>query len=141
MKKDKKTIASRIMTIAVFILTASLIIELIVLGVGLRQGRYRYTVDAISMVYSIRNGDYENLVRDYYNNLYQNVTEEKNKDYIIPYAVARYVESAIKYRVYAERIDAAECISNMENDKQLMGEFAYIADDIDERLGIGREDN
>ena len=96
-----------------------------------------YHPEESSFLYSIQQQDYANLVQMMYRNEAADV--ETNATYEECYAVARYYEAATYYKAYKNAGDekaAAKKLEIMEKQVLLMGDLAYVADDIDEKLEL-----
>lgn len=96
-----------------------------------------YTESADSLLRYIEIGEYGELVRCMYKN---EAAEAKiTTDMAECYAVARYYEAASFYKVYFQngRMEEAEKKKKiMEEQKLLMGDLAYVEEDIIESLEL-----
>ena len=66
------------------------------------------------------------------------VYSDSNPSYVVTYAICDYYENALMYKGYykAGNARAAEYKAAMEDAKVKMGEYDYIAEDIDEYLSL-----
>ena len=66
------------------------------------------------------------------------VYSDSNPSYVVTYAICDYYENALIYKGYykAGNARAAEYKAAMEDAKVKMGEYDYIAEDIDEYLSL-----
>lgn len=96
-----------------------------------------YMYEDYSFVYALEGEEYGRIVNMYHEN-YQNGYDDEPKlqEY---YGVAKYYEAAFDFKVYEELGEAAKAQEKqrlMDEAQIQMGEFAFVADRIDERLGI-----
>lgn len=96
-----------------------------------------YMYDEYSFVYALEDEDYGRIVY-MYNENYQNdyADESKLQEY---YGIAKYYEAAFDFKVYEDLGEAgkAQEKQHLMDEAQLqMGELAFVADRIDERMGI-----
>lgn len=96
-----------------------------------------YQYEAQSFVYALESEDYGRIVTMYNENCNNGYGDNQNlQEY---YGVAKYYEAAFDYNVFVNIGDtaAAEEQQNRMNEAEAqMGDFAFVADKIDERLGI-----
>ncbi len=96
-----------------------------------------YTVSEDSLVYALQDGRYGELVEDYHRNM---AADAKTTDTMQEcYAIARYYEAAIDYKLALQENDIeAQKITKekMENSASEMGELSYAKEEIDKILGI-----
>lgn len=66
------------------------------------------------------------------------VYSDSNPSYVVTYAICDYYENALMYKGYykAGNARAAEYKAAMEDARVKMGEYDYIAEDIDEYLSL-----
>ncbi len=94
-----------------------------------------YTASEDSMIYSLQDNRYSDLVRYYHQNTALGVKPTKTMEEC--YAVARYYEAAIDYQLAVQEKDstlkkkAAEIMAEAAKE---MGDFSYAMGEIDELL-------
>ena len=100
---------------------------------------YRQPETAKNMIRMLERGDYYGLVESKYMNELNGVTAGSDNAYTVPYAAADYYEAAFIYNAYARTGDAnkaSEYKESMDESRTVLGDYEYIADDIDSFLGI-----
>jgi len=96
-----------------------------------------YTASEDSMIYSLQDNRYSDLVRCYHKNMALDVKPTKTMEEC--YAVARYYEAAIDYQLAVQEKDstlqkkAEELMAEAEKE---MGDFSYAKGEIDELLNF-----
>lgn len=103
----------------------------------LADGMRLYTSSEDSMLYALEDGRYGDLVEDYHRNLVSDVDATETMEEC--YAIARYYEAAIDYKLAIQENDAelkekTEEIMNTAAGE--MGELSYAKGEIDKLLGI-----
>ena len=86
------------------------------------------------LVIMLERGRYTELMQERYSNEMLGATVDNNSGYAIPYAAAGYYEAAINYNGYVKAGDttgAAGFKKIMDNSRAALGEYEYVADDID----------
>lgn len=96
-----------------------------------------YDISEASMIYSLKDNRYSDLVRYYHQNTALNVDSTEIMEEC--YAVARYYEAAIDYRLAIQERDAElqkSAEEAMEEAADEMGDFSYAKGEIDTLLEI-----
>ena len=121
-----------ILTIIAFVHAAALVSE-----TNPRSG-YHYGPDpAESMIRMLERGRYTDLLRSKYTNEMLGTGVDSNSGYAVPYAAADYFEAAFNYNGYMSAGDtggASAFKKKMDSSRTALGEYGYVADDIDEFL-------
>ena len=126
---------SRILNVVIVILTVGLFC----------MGAYLYNETKPRMSYSrvepagnmirrLERGDYNGLVETMYYNKMGGATVDTDSSYAVPYAAADYYEAAFLYYAYAKSGDtgkASEYKEAMDKLRSSLGDYSYIADEID----------
>ena len=109
-------------------------------GMGLVEmidGMRSYTVSEDSMIYALQDGRYGDLVSDYHRNL---AAEAKSTETMEEcYAIARYYEAAIDYKLAVQEKDTElqqTLKEKMETAANEMGALSYAEKEINELLGL-----
>ena len=96
-----------------------------------------YTVSEDSLVYALEDGHYGELVADYHRNIVSDVEATETMEEC--YAVARYYEAAIDYKLAIQENDEElrqKSEEIMKASEKEMGQFSYAKDEIDKILGL-----
>ena len=101
------------------------------------DGMRIYTVSEDSLLFALEDGRYGDLVTHYHNN--QAAESKTTQTMEECYAIARYYESALDYKLALQEQD-----ETLQNELQLkmndaadgMGELSYAKEEIDALLGI-----
>ncbi len=131
----RNTILNIVIVILTFILFCFVIA--VVINTKPRVGTLYGPASANSMIRVLEMGRYNEVLQDKYSNIMQGTTEESNSEYAIPYAVAGYYEAAVNYNGYlaaGNDTGAAPFKKAMDGSRDALGDYAYIADDIDDLL-------
>ncbi len=135
--KEKKY---RLLNAAIIIMTIILFFMIVglVVSTSPRTENYYDANSADDLIRKMNYSGYQRLVEGKYENEVLGYTADKNESFVVPYAIADYYEAAFNYRGYAGAGDpgAADYKAAMDKARESMGEYAYIADDIDEYLGV-----
>ncbi len=134
MKTQKKV---RISSVIIIILLVFLMISTALSVKELLSYNRRY-YDTASLNYMIRDSDYSGMTYDYYNSS-ESVNGE-SKDHQNHWAVMRYFNDAVMFKIYQEHGDierAGRYAEQMKNDQASMGQFEGEADVINRMLKIG----
>ncbi len=94
-----------------------------------------YTASEDSMIYSLQDNRYSDLVRYYHKNMALGIEPTKTMEEC--YAVARYYEAAIDYQLAVQEKDSAlkkMAEEIMAEAAKKMGDFSYASGEIDELL-------
>ena len=96
-----------------------------------------YTVSEDSMIYALQDGRYGELVSDYHRNMAANAKSTETMEEC--YAIARYYEAAIDYKLAAQENDQellkiSEKI--MKESAAQMGSLSYAEKEINNLLGF-----
>ena len=121
------------LTVILFIMAVTLYVQ-----TSPRHESYYSESSANEMLMRLDYGGYFRLLEAKYENEVMGITVSNDKAYIIPYAIADYYEAAFNYAGYS-RVEGAETFgykSAMEETRGNMGEYSYIADEIDKFLGL-----
>lgn len=129
----KSMVLNTIIVVLVFLL-------LIVGGVAIGEisdnfGTYK--LDEGSFSYPLNRESYGEMLRNYYQNC--EAGEEDNRSLQEYYGVAKYYEAAFFYRLYEESGDTERAEKQrelMEDAEAQMGDFAFVAENIKEKLQI-----
>lgn len=100
---------------------------------------YRQPDTAKSMIRNLERRDYDNLVESKYINELSGVTAVSDPAYTVPYAAADYYEAAFIYNASEKTGDstkASEYKKIMDESRTVLGDYEYLADEIDSFLGI-----
>jgi len=130
----RKESRSFLFYLAVTILGLLLIGLVILFITRVNRTFYSYTAEPRELLYTLNRGDYAEAWREVQNNRAQGVTEEKNKDYVLPYAVVDYLEAESYYNVFLESGDTEEAAryrEAMDKAYEAMGELQFMAGEID----------
>ena len=109
-------------------------------GIGIVEmidGMRSYTVSEDSMIYALQDGRYGELVSDYHRNMAANAKSTETMEEC--YAIARYYEAAIDYKLAAQENDQellkiSEKI--MKESAAQMGSLSYAEKEINDLLGF-----
>ncbi len=144
MKTDKKnenktgrrnTLLNIVIVILTFILFCMTIA--VVINTKPRVGILYGPEPAQALIRMLERGRYNELMEEKYNNEMEGATVLSNSAYAIPYAAADYYEAAINYYGYlsaGEGTLATPYKKTMNESRNALGEYAYVADDIDALL-------
>lgn len=125
-----------IMNIVIAVLSVGLAITLIMTVHSFWETMRVYTHTETSLLYQLQDEEYMALLDDMYDNEAKGVHATKDMEKC--YAVARYYEAAVAYKMYQEAglEEALRYKTTMEEQRELMGEFEYAADNIDKKLEL-----
>ena len=96
---------------------------------------YSYTTEPDTLLRMLNRGEYANAWREVQNNRAQGETEQKDRDYVLPYAVVDYFEAESYYNACLGSDDAekaAQYRETMDEAYEAMGELQFLAEEIDE---------
>ena len=96
-----------------------------------------YTISEDSLVYTLQDGRYGTLVSYYHKNMAANVKPTETMEEC--YAIARYYEAAIDYKLAIQENDLElnqTIKEKMETASKEMGALSYAEKEINELLGI-----
>lgn len=131
MSKRFQLISNIVIGILAFLLALTIFLTVFAVSDELKT----YSADEDSLIYSLQDGRYYDLVRNYHRNQALNAKTSKNMEEC--YAIARYYEAALDYQLAllaedtAQQKDAEERMSQAANE---MGDFSYAKKEIDELL-------
>lgn len=128
---------NRMLNFAIVFLSFMLVVLFLYTTSGFYQAGSAYTYTEDNLLRNIESGRYENLIGNVYENEAHGV--EITDTMAECYAVAHYFEAASFYKAYLQngRIESAEEKEKiMEEQKLLMGDLEFVAEDINERLGL-----
>lgn len=103
----------------------------------LREAFSDYEVSTSFFGSCLESGDYGEMVRLYYQA--EDREQEKDRERLEYYGIARYYEAAFFYKMYAEAGDekrAEACRETMEEAVVQMGDFSFVQKEIDQKLQI-----
>lgn len=128
----------RVITTALICILAFLFIMFTGLGIGkIADGLSVYIRDEDSFLYALEDNRYSDLMEYYHENVALEAKTTKTMEEC--YAIARYYEAAIDYKIAVQENDiellkkAQEVMSLAESQ---MGELTYAKDEIDDLLEI-----
>jgi len=133
-KKSNGTLVAILMYVAMGILSFILVGQIFVFVENINYKLYDYEVSTNNYIYSFKDGRYVDTLENYY---MESTREIRNPEKLECMAVSEYYVAASVYRAYMD--DAAKgekYYEKMQDARSRMKDFAYMADDIDERLGI-----
>ncbi|MBR6468999.1 MAG: hypothetical protein IKS84_01360 [Lachnospiraceae bacterium] len=136
-RQDKKSgVRDTILNVVIVILTFILFITAAIF-VGKtkpRVGTLYGPEPAERLIIMLQRGRYNELMQERYSNEMLGSTVEKYPAYTVPYAAADYYEAAIDYNGYIKAGDTAGAAGFkkiMDSSRAALGEYEYVADDID----------
>ena len=136
-KKEKKY---RLLNAVIIIMTIILFFMIVGLigSTAPRTDSFYDKCSADDLIRKMNFSGYQRLLEAKYENESLGITADTNSSFVVPYAIADYYEAAFNYRGYAGAGDpgAADYKEEMKQARASMGEYEYIADDIDEFIGI-----
>lgn len=109
-------------------------------GMGIFEmidGMRIYTVSEDSFIYALEDGRYGDLVADYHRNMVSDVKTTETMEEC--YAIARYYEAAIDYKLAVQENDQKlqhSLKEKMETAAKEMGALSYAKSEINELLGL-----
>ena len=109
-------------------------------GMGIFEmidGMRIYTVSEDSFIYALEDGRYGDLVADYHRNMVSDVKTTETMEEC--YAIARYYEAAIDYKLAVQENDQELQLilkEKMETAAKEMGALSYAKSEINELLGL-----
>lgn len=128
MSKQFRLITNIIIGIVAFLLVAILGLSVFSISENLRT----YTADEDSMIYALKDGRYSDLLRYYHQN--QALNTESTSGMEECYAVARYFEAALDYKLALQEKDSAlekDAKEVMDAEAKKMGDLSYAKGEID----------
>ena len=134
-KKDKRNI---LLNIIIVVLTIAVFCMSLMLISSTRPRGYEYGPEtAETMIRQVDRGTYNYLLSGRYLNKMLGVDTSGNDAYAVPYAAADYYEAAFNYKGLLSAGDTAGASAyadKMSEARESLGEYSYVADDIDEFL-------
>ena len=121
----------------IIVLSISLVIIGLVLISEMRYIDYSYAHDASTFWYAIEDGRYASIVEYRWKNEYSKERPDGEMEQC--YAVAEYFEAASLYKVAEAKNDAVaseKYLSIMQEKYKLFEDISYVAEDINQKLGI-----
>ncbi len=107
-----------------------------VIGVGeLLDGMDNYEVSEDSLLYTLQDGRYNDLIRNYHHNIAIGADTTETMEEC--YAIARYYEAAIDYKLAIQENDQElleTATERMKTAASEMGALSYAKEEIDEQL-------
>ena len=109
-------------------------------GMGIFEmidGMRIYTVSEDSFIYALEDGRYGNLVADYHRNMVSDAKATETMEEC--YAIAKYYEAAIDYKLAVQENDQKlqhSLKEKMETAAKEMGALSYAKSEINELLGL-----
>ena len=136
-KKEKKYRALNVVIVAMTVILFFMIIGLVA-STSPRTNTYYEKSSASDLIRRMNYSGYFRLMESKYENEALGYTADKEPELKVPYAISDYFEAAFCYRGYAgaNDPDADKYIKAMDQAKAEMGEYEYIADEINEYIGI-----
>lgn len=131
------SIKNLVMNLVVIVLAIILVITLIFAGRELYDAFQPWMVKEYTFMYEIEGGRYGNIVDSYHRNVGSKGKEQKG--YEEYYGVAKYYEAAFFYKMYEDAGDTDRAEKHKEAMAAAaaqMGDFAYLTEDINTKLGI-----
>ena len=134
--EKKSGVRDTILNIVIVILTFILFITaaIFVNKTKPRVGTLYGPEPADRLIIMLERGRYTELVQERYSNEMLGETLQKSSAYAVPYAAADYYEAAIDYNGYIKAGDTAGAAGfkkTMDSSRAALGEYEYVADDID----------
>lgn len=133
MNKTFKTVTNIIIVVLAFLSVLFTAMGIFEFADGIRV----YTASEDSLLYALEDQRYNELIYDYHRNLVSDTDSTETMEEC--YAIARYYEAAIDYKIAVQENDiellktAQEVMSLAESQ---MGELSYAKDEIDDLLEI-----
>lgn len=133
MSKTFKTVTTLLIIVLAFFI-------ILFTGMGIFEfadGMRIYTVSEDTMLYALQDGRYGELVEDYHRNLVSDAKTTETMEEC--YAIARYYEAAIDYKLAVQENDPAlqqTLKEKMETAASEMGALSYAKNEINELLGL-----
>ena len=136
-KKEKKYRALNVVIVAMTVILFFMIIGLVA-STSPRTNTYYEKSPASDLIRRMNYSGYFRLMESKYENEALGYTADKEPELKVPYAISDYFEAAFCYRGYAAANDpdADKYKNAMDEAKAQMGEYEYIADEINEYIGI-----
>lgn len=135
--KDKR---NGLLNIIIIVLTVILFFLLVafIAQTAPRSNNFYTESSAEDLIRRMNYSGYQRLLESVYENRTLGVTADKKPELTVPYAIADYYEAAFLYKGYlsAKAPGTDKYLQAMNDAKSLMGEYTYIADEIDEYLGL-----
>lgn len=135
--KQQSPVKDLIANIILVILSIALVIALVKLGEELSYMNRHYERNANSFWMAYDSGRYADSIKDRYENIYNDVVTTAELKQC--YAVSEYFEAASLYKaavVTGKTDKAQEYLAVMEEALEEMGDVEYLAEDINQKLGI-----
>lgn len=131
---------NRILNIVIVILTIVIFCLVLYLIAETRPRMFNRTPEtAETMLRNLERGKYNMLAESKYLNELSGVTAATDSSYKVPYAATDYYEAAFVYKALIRTSDtgkAAEYKKVMDESRESLGDYSYLADEIDSFLGI-----
>ena len=135
--KDKRNgflnIIIIVLTVILFFLAVTFIAQ-----TAPRANNYYTESSAEDLIRRMNYSGYQRMLESVYENRILGVTEDKKPELTVPYAIADYYEAAFLYEGYTKAgvSGTDKYLQTMNEAKGKMGDYSYIADEIDEYFGI-----
>ena len=126
--------------VTTFIIAILAFFTVLFTGMGIVEmvdGMRSYIASEDSMVYALQDGRYGDLVSDYHRNMAANAKSTETMEEC--YAIARYYEAAIDYKLAVQENDRELLESSekiMKESAAQMGSFSFAEKDINHLLGL-----
>ena len=133
--KNKKNM---ILNVIIIVLTVVVFIMAIRLAIDTSPRGHMYRPDsAETMLRYTERGKYADLINSKYYSTMSGILPSGDNAYAVPYAAADYCEAAFNYRglsLAGDTKGASQYADKMATARQALGQYDYIADNIDDFL-------
>ncbi|MCR5507516.1 MAG: hypothetical protein K6F34_02395 [Lachnospiraceae bacterium] len=141
--REGSLLRDTILNTVIVLLTIVLFIMAMVLSAKTkpRVGTLYGPESADSMIRMLERGRYQEISESRYSNEMMGAYAESRPSYLVPYAAADYYDSALisyGYSLAGEKNIDPKYGETMEQSREALGEYEYIADEIDDFLSHGR---
>ena len=135
-KKTPRTKPSFVVNLLNALIVIALLVAVILLSRMISEIRSSYARDPYgSIAYSLREGDYGDMVREYYRRAYD-IAPFKT-DYEEEYHLAAYADAAFRHRFFTgagDEAGAEKTALKMETERSLTGSLSSLTGEIDDIL-------
>lgn len=138
--KEKRELFATILNGLIIVLIVAVLLQTVVLIRLVWKEVQGYTYKERTFLYDVEYGEYDRMLEKMYTNEAFGVKPTKTMEEC--YAVARYFEAAsyeIACRQDGQIERADQYLEIMEEQKEKMGEFSYVTEDIQNKLKKGKE--
>jgi len=139
-KKDRKGAFFSFLIVVLTITLVGILVGIMVISAPNFGGYYEVLTPDI-MLQGMKYSGYDRILECKKQNEALGIYEDNDPSYVIPYAIADYYENTMIYKGYknAKHPEAAVYKAKMDKAKEKMGEYSYIADEIDEYFELNEE--